>query len=675
MKSGNFHCRRLLAVLLVAGMALALMPSARAQETQWIRFNGPPQVSTGVEVDGSTETVTVGGASSTYDHLFITPTVGLRTMGSIYHPDLLTFDLNGELGWGWDNMSVTSGGSRQSVNESEDLLRYMAQFTLLAAKPYNATFFAAQDRTFRDYGSFDTFTVDSSRYGGHFGWLVGTFNLNAELGYRDEKDTGLNDSSEVKEKYFNFTGIQRRQSGQTTLTYRLDNFDNTLNSGNQLSTLNQSVGISDAETFGARRQITAATGAAYSQSEYGGQQTETESGSENINDNLRPDLDSFLLLNGSHTRFSPIDANNAQGSVGLRHQLYESLVSRFDVHGSYQDDSSPSSFSSSDRYGVGLSENYTKRVQSWGRLSIGAGIVVDHEDDKSSGGVLTIFDEAHQIYLPTSPNYHPVYLNEPQVIASSIQVNAGGLVLSPTNDYLIVPSGQLTEIRLVTPPSATVAPLLQGPGHDFLNVTVSYQSTAPDNASFESLNATAQIRLDLFGKFGVYGRMNWMDNNAPPLVLTQTLTDLIAGADYNRRWLRAGAEYENYDSNFSQYQAWRFYQDFDFQPSAASSLSVDFSQNFYRYPNDRSQQQYQGLTRYNVRLLASLAWFVEGGASWQDTLGTEQLLGSARTGVTWTRGKLSLRTGYEFNGQNTSSGAWSEERVKQRVYLYLKRTF
>lgn len=697
MKSGTFHRRWLPVILLAAGMLRASLPAAHAEEPQWIKFNtlrsspffdpqepvfslfwlpviiGEPTL--GVEVDASTEKVSAGGASSTYDHLFIAPTVGLRTSGSIYHPDLLAFDLNGEFGWGWDKMRVSSGGTSQSVNESEDLLRYLAQITLLAAKPYNATFFAAQDHTFRDYGSFDTFTVDSSRYNGHFTWDVSSFYLNAELGYRDETDTGLNNSSEVREKYFNFSGIQRRPFGQTTLTYRLNNFDNTVNSGSRISTLNQSVGLSDSETFGARKQITAATGAAFSQSTYGGQRTETVSGNENITDNLRPHLDSFLLLNGSHTRFSPVDANNAQGSAGLRHQLYESLVSRVDVHGSYSDASGPGSSSSNDRYGAGLSENYTKRIQSWGRLAVSTGIVGDHEDDRTSGGILTIFDEAHQIYLPSSVNYHPVYLNFPQVIAASIQVSVGGQILSPTNDYLIVPSGQLTEIRLVDPPSATVAPLLQGPSHDYLNVTVTYQTTAPENASFESLNAIAQIRLDLFGKFGVYGRVNWLDNNAPPEVLTQTLTDLVGGADYHWRWFRDGAEYENYDSNFSRYQALRFYQDFDFQPAAASALSVDFNENFYQYPGGRSQDQYQSLTRYNVRLLTSLACFVEGGASWQDALGTEQLVGTARTGLTWSRGKLSVRTGYEFNSQSTTSGSFSQDLVKHRLYLYVKRTF
>ena len=62
--------------------------------------------------------------------------------------------------------------------------------------------------------------------------------------------------------------------------------------------------------------------------------------------------------------------------------------------------------------------------------------------------------------------------------------------------------------------------------------------------------------------------------------------------DYKRRWLLASAEYQNYDSTFSQYQAWRFLQSFDYQPSSASRVGVDLNQTFYRYQGNLDQDQY-----------------------------------------------------------------------------------
>jgi len=206
-------------------------------------------------------------------------------------------------------------------------------------------------------------------------------------------------------------------------------------------------------------------------------------------------------------------------------------------------------------------------------------------------------------------------------------------------------------------------------------VLVSYQSRSLFNASYESLNSRAQIRLTLFDMFGLYARGNWLDNNAPPEALTQTLAALVGGADVTWRWLRAGAEYEDYDSNFSQYQAWRFFQSFNFKTSDSSTLGVDFTQSFYSYPDGQRQTRYQFLSRYHTQLTLSLAWHVEGGYSLQDVTGTEQNLATARTGLTWTRGKLNARIGYEFNHQTTETGPWTEQRDRNFFYAYLKRTF
>ena len=652
-----------LCALVVAGFALAV----RSEEPRWLRVQ-IPEASVSTEIESTTEETKVGSGSSTYEHLFITPLIGLRTHGSVYHPNLLSFDLNGESGWGWDSTTSKSSGSNQTRNNSQELLRYYAQVNILSTKPYNASFYASQDHTFRDYGTFSTFTVDSTRYGGRLNWRAGKFILSTDMSYRDEQSSGLYGSSEITETYFNFTGIHQRKSSQTTLTYRLNQFDNQQNLGASQSSFNHVVGISDSETFGSRKQIIASTGLSYGQSRYGGQDSETVTANENITIHHRPKLDSYFSLDTNLRRYGPADSSRVQGVYGVRHQLYESLTSNLDAHGNYEEHVSGASSASNDRYGVGVFERYTKKLRSWGRLTIGIGTVADHLDYDSSGGVITTIDEPHTLYSLASTNtYSPVYLNQPRVIASTVVVRGTGGVSAQLNtDYELISAGELTEIRLVQG-SLTL--------HDGDAVTVTYQSESVISAAFESLNASTEVRLDLFGRLGIYGRINRLENNAPPEVLTQTLTDKVGGVDFNWRWFRAGAEYEDYDSNFIQYQAWRFNQNIAFHPGEDSSLSFAFNQTFYRYSDDRSQDQYQFLSRYNLQLLTSLAWYVEGGYAIQEVLGTEQLLASAKTGLTWSRGKLSIRTGYEFNSQNTSSDRWTQERVRHRFYAYLKRTF
>ena len=671
----DFHRCRWLAGLSVAGFAAGLAPALRAQDTRWLQFNGLPQVSAGVEVEGSTERMKIGGGSSTYDELSVTPLVGLHTTGSIYHPNLLTFDLGGDLGWGWDNMTSSGSGANQTRNESTQLLRYLAEFNLFSTKPYNASFFAAQDHTYRDYGSFNTYLVDATRYGGQMNWTDGAFTLNADLGYRNETATGLADSSEITELYLNFLGIHKRKYGQTTLTLRANQLDNVLNGGSSLDTTSWAVGISDSETFGHRHQISAGTSLTYSQSEFSGQQMDTLNVSENVLVHHRPKLDSYLTMNFNRSELLPITtASRLQGTAGIQHQLYDSLASNLEGHGSHEEDTAAAGNSTFDQYGLGLNENYTKRLQSWGRLAIGTGVIADHQEQNSPVGLQTWFDEPHTLYSYTNPKYsQPVYLSRPRVIDSSIHVSVPGDTLVFGTDYTIIHSGEVTEIKLVAPTSPHVQLLLQA--NDNLAVTITYQSESLGSSAYDTFNFAAQIRLDLWDQVGIYGRLNWLDNNAPPEVLAQTLTDLVGGVDYKRKWFRTGAEYESYDSNFTQYQALRFFQNFDFALTDASSLGFDLNQTFYHYPENGDQAQYQFMSRYNVRLPMSITWYLDGGALYQDNPGNDQVQALARTGITWTRGKLSLRAGYEFNGQTTHAGSFTEERTKHYFFTYLRRSF
>jgi hypothetical protein len=666
---------RWLAGLLVVGLAQRWVPAAWAEDPEWIKLDDLPEVSVGVEAEASTERTKLSSGSSTYDFSSVTPLVGLHTTGSIYHPNLLVFDLGGDLGWGWDNSSSTGSGVGQSRNDSEKLMRYLAEFNLLSGKPYNASVLAAQDHTYSDYGSFNTYTVDATRYGGRMNWSADTLTLNGDLGYRNEDASGLTDSSQLTETYFNFMGIQQRKFGETTVTLHVNDLENNINYGNRSDTRNWSAGISDSELFGTRRQIGFGTSLSYSQSEYSGQQLDALNASENLNINHRPNLDSYLMVNFNQSELRPLTSSQVQGTVGVRHQLYESLTSVLEGHGTQQENSAATGSSTFDQYGLRLSENYTKRLQSWGRLTVGVGTGMDHQDQgqSSSGGTILTAAEPHQLYLPTSPNYRPVYLNQPKVIDSTIVVSAGSDTLVYPTDYTIVTSGELTEIKLVVPPSVHLQSLLQT--NDNLAVTVTYQSESLGNSSYDTFNANVQVRLDLFNRFGIYGRVNWLDNNAPPEVLAQTLTDLIGGVDYNYQWFRTGAEGESYDSNFTRYQALRFFQNFDFALSGASSLGIDFNQSFYRYAGSRSQSEYQAMSHYNIRLPMNLNWYLEGGGLIQDAGGNEQVQGVARTGIGWKRGKLSLRVGYEFNSQSTASGGFTEDRVKHRVFTYLRRSF
>lgn len=634
-------------------------------EPRWLRLS-IPEISLGMEAEGLMEEVRVGGGKSTHEQLSLVPLIGLRTHGSVYHPKLVAFDLDGEAGWGWLTDRVSSGGSETTRHESQELLRYLAQVNFLSSKPYNATFSASQDHTYRDYDSFSTYTVDSTRYGGRVSWTTDTLSLNADAGYREEQMTGLNGTTEISETFANFHGTHKRKRGQSTLFYRFSEFSNLLNFGGRQDSVSHTIGGSDSETFGRRDQVTTTTGASYSQYEYTGNETETITANESITVHHRPKLDSYLNFNLGHSRLHPVTSTVLQGEAGVRHRLYDSLTSTLEVHGSYDRNSGPSVRATNSRYGVGVHENYTKRLSTWGRLSLGGSFTVDHEEHDATGLILTVFDEPHTIYLPTDPDYRPVFLRNPRVLPGSVVVRGPRGYAQRNVDYELVAVGELTELRLI--PTSVI----------LLNkdeISVTYESESLFNAEYEAFNGSAQVRLDLFNRLGLYGRLNWLEDTAPEQTLTQRLTDWVGGVDFNWRWLRTGAEYEDYDSNFTQYEAWRFFQNTTFPVSESSTLGFDFSQSFYRYPDGNDQDRYQFLTRLNTQLTRSVAWYVEGGYSIQNVAGADQDYGMARTGLTWTRGKLSMRTGYDYNYQSTRSGPSTEQRDRHHFFACLKRTF
>jgi hypothetical protein len=628
-------------------------------EPRWLRME-IPQASVGMDVEGLRENVTANGATSVHDNLMLVPLVGLHLQGSVYHPNLMTFDLSGQGGVGWAYDSVTAPGYSQVLNESQSLFNYVATVNFLSSKPYNASFFAAQDHTYNNYDFFNTVTADGTRYGGRLGWSEKSFNLNADMGYRDLLTSGLTGTSEIDETYLNFNGLDLREHGSSTLTYSYDNFGNQLNDGPVQTSTSQSAGLSDTETFGSHDQITSTAGASYGWAEYADQNAKTFNATENLTAKHTPNLESFVALNYQDSRLDSASSSMFQGDAGLRHQLYESLTSTLDFHGNYGTASAPGSSAFNDRYGVGLNEGYSKRLGSWGHLTLGGGAIVDHDDFSSSGGALTTINESHVLKDTAA-----TFLSNPRVVTTTVIVTGPGGVPTYINgvDYRLIPEGEVTQIQRIP----TSINLLDG-----ATVLVSYSSDSGFTSSFETLNGTAEIRLDLFNTVGLYGRLNVVDNNAPPQALAETLTDWVGGADVTWRSLRAGAEYEDFDSNFTQYRAMRIFETFSFQLGESSRLGLNFNQVFYHYPLGQDQTQYQFIGLFNTQLSSWLSWNVEGGFYRQDALGATQDLIAARTGLILTYGKLNLKTGYQYNYQNIEH---AEVRDRNFFYVQFRRDF
>ena len=647
-------------LMLTAWRSYAQRRVVEEVEPRWLRLD-IPETSVGLDVEGLKEDQTTSGITSTHENFTLVPLVGLKAHGSVYHPNLMTFDFDGLGGVGWAKDTVTSTGYSQVRNENQNLFLYVASANFLASKPYNASFFASQDHNYNNYDFFNTMTVDSTRYGGRLSWTVGNFILTSDMGYRDQTSSGMTGNTEVQDTYLNFNGLNQRQHGSSSVSYSYDDSINWVNSGPAQESRSSFVGATDTEILGKRDQIIATTGASYGQAEYPGQNAERFSATENVTDQHSQDLSSFLHLNFTDSQFDFSSVSQFQGMVGLRHQLYESLTSILDLHGNYDNFSSLSTSAINDRIGVGLGESYTKRLAPGVQLSLGGIVIADHLDQETYGGAtLTAIGESHVLTDST-----PVPLNHPLVIVPTIFVTGPNGVPTYVNgvDYEVFQTGDITRLQRI--PTSVLLP-------NGGSVLVSYQYQAPATASYESMSLGFTARLELYNTYGVYTRYNTVQNNAPPAALAETVTDFVGGADVRWRWLRAGAEYENYNSSFTEYRANRLFETFTFALDEASNLSLDFNQVWYLYANNQDQTQYQFRCIFNTQVSSWLFWNIEGGYYLIDTLGVQQNFTAARTSLDFNWGKLTARLGYQYNYEATQQSASNSRNF---FYFHLKRAF
>lgn len=188
------------------------------------------------------------------------------------------------------------------------------------------------------------------------------------------------------------------------------------------------------------------------------------------------------------------------------------------------------------------------------------------------------------------------------------------------------------------------------------------------------MNEVFQIRFDLWKNlWGIYARMNLSTHNAALELRVQRLTSYAFGTDLNWRWLRAGAEYEIYHSDQSDYTALRLFQSFSFRPDDSSTVSFELSEGRTDYQSvKRQEENYRFITLYHRSLSSRLRLDLDGGIHLRKGRDVEQTLATARPGIEYVIGRTTVKAGYEFEHQLFLN---REERNKHLLFLRIRRVF
>jgi len=572
--------------------------------------------------------------------ILLQPVVGMGLAGWVYHQNLLEYVAQTELGWSWLESQEDPG---EQGTDSHFLQRYHVMVDFLKQKPYYLAVNADKDMFYRDYDFFSRVRVDSERFGARSGYAAGPVPFT--VGYQHYKEFVEDPTrpSDLREDTITLNANNQRRSSRanTQVSYNFDDYTRTDNGFGEQTGLSQNLNLFDSELFGEGDWIQLSSLLNWSSI------TKTVAPTDKllIQEALRLQhtdrLASFYEYSFNRNGSGDSDSRNHQGRIGLNHQLYDNLSSTFDLHANSAESSSPGSTLETLRFGGGLNEQYTRPINAWGNIALGYTGGIDREDRNASGAVQSIIDEVH-----TLSDANLTFLNQPFVIPSTIVVTDGtGTILYIRDlDYSVIPQGPLTELRRI-------------PGGRIPNgglVLVDYSAALDPSSDYTSYANGLNFRFSVLnGLFSVYGHWTKQDYSGGELLNLRWFDDKLIGADSTWRWLRTGGEYEVMDSNQAPFDRVRLFQSISLTLSDSASLGFDADQYWTVYRDDNTKHTSFGfIARYQQRITARLAWTVEGGVRIERGQTFDRNYGTVRTGIDWTRGKLTVTAGYEFGSES-----------------------
>ncbi len=665
-----------------SGPALALVALAAGASRGWTQYTPPgatePQWAdlslsqAYLKVDSEAEHETYGskgGPQTKNQTVYVAPTLGLGFHGYVYHPDLLDYSLLAEPGFAWQQQGTPGSTMSQSYDY---LANGNGSATILQAKPYATTFSFNRSHEIYDYDFFNSEVVDLQSWGVRTGYRECAVPFTVAFNQSHQNASGLTmDSAQDQTTVNAHARNERKKEDVTDLTYQFGQYAQTTSDG--LTTYRDTSGfnyamLTDTEHF---RKSELNSSLTFNQYGASGSDSDSLNGSLDYSLALTPHLRNFYDY--TFTEDTGGGANYQQHFVraGLQHQLYESLNSSFDVHGAWSDSSSPDASQQSLTEGGTVNESYSKRLGTWGHLSLSGSVSYDRTGQSSSGSVLAIQNEAHTL---TSGQWVP--LGQPNVLAiTGVTTSAalGNRPLTENTDYYVNRSVNPWLIE-ISPASIIIT---SGAG-----VLVTYEVAPNPSGDYSTVADQVQLRLDLFDNLvGLYARYDNTENSssAADFVL-ENVSEFQAGTDFRWRGVRLSANYTDRQSSLNNYNSFSTAEGYTLLSSARDSAGIDFRQQWSSYPNSggagstnqsQSATYYSYTVRYDFHPGGRFKWSSEAGYEQQRGYGLDENLIVARSSLTWRVGKLDMNLGYEYQEQTYTA----EMRERNFFYLRMRRNF
>jgi hypothetical protein len=659
----------------IAAMALAAgVLRLPAQDLPWgitqedpVWWSFVPQlkyIKTDVEAQ-QTSYKPAGSASQSWTELTVMPSLGIQWNNYVYSPYLLTYSLLFEPGYYWQQ----TGASGQQSQMQELMLNGSATANLLVVKPYatSVSFGRSHQEVQSDF--FTSQTADVQSWSVLSGYRAGAVPVTLTLDQSEEDRTGDNQEIVTDQLRLGLHAINdRKNEDATVLDYQFNQYDSQSTSGNS-SYSNESSShhalLTDTEHF---QKSTLASSFNFNERESQGASSSDMNASINFNLEHTPHLRSFYNYSVSESSGAGYDSLQNSLLAGINHQLYDSLGTHLDVHGSSAKNDSGGASQNSFSYGTAGSLSYNKRLGDLAHLSINNSASYDLTDQHSDGGELVIPDESYTI-----PAVGPmiIRLNTPNDVSiTSITKNNVPL---DANEWTVITTTDPWQIQFFS-----------GGAHSVANgdsISITYVVQPNPSGSYSTLNYVGEVALRFWNdQAGVRAGYMTTQNHADSKGFVLENTDQYQfGADVNWHELHADASYTDQRATLYSYQNFALSESYTLPRFWHSSFSLNFNQQWNDYPagsgaftnQTQSVAFYSYMLHYEWHPQNALSLNAEAGLQQQRGSLNDQNLFAARLYINWVVSKLEVHLGYEHEDRQYVSDAFTRDYI----FLRMRRSF
>ncbi len=573
----------------------------------------------------------------------------LQTKGSVYHPNLLEFNLDGTIGLRQQsNEGGVTGDEDNTIHENNSSLHFFKE------KKINFMFFSHIYETSINRDLYETIDINTNNYGARITYQHELFPMDLLV----QKTKNDHDSVDY-----------RKLRKENMLEYNVNNTWNDILDSEFRYTYKKIQDIYPIDQTLKRHDFNLLNILEHEQTHgvsnifYFKRSGHNDSDQLQIHENFYTDhtetLRTFYNYNFNYFKNQGYKSKTNYGDIGLRHKLYESLETEPGIEVSYISDND--NFSEL-YYEPKLSVIYRKNVPG-GKLTANCFVSYRKTDREDDSGLQKVFDE--RIVLSDE---RTTFLRNPNVITDTVTVrDLDGITLIRYVDYDLIINDDITEIRRRRIPNETP-----------VNVDYKYESTG--SLKYNSLRTSFNIRYSYRQLLTFYfmhssvthDEKNGVASGSSTSSPLQETKRSLYGTELTWRWFDIEAEYEDDSSDLIPFKAWRVRGNFVIHPTDTLTFHLNANHTKTKYRSfDRGTVTYNSVdTGINLRINNFLEANISGGYLNEDGNDIDTKIWSMRSDIRSKFRSLELRLETELLNKEEIRENRDEITVKFKLIRY-----